>query len=203
MSRSITVCFIGLTNETDLNRGWRNSPLVHYVAGRIRKKLCFPARAHFQLQIAKKEEPARKKKSIWMNGWLQRRMCKWQYGGRTQRRRHKGLQNSHGLFRELVERVGPTLLHCYAEVWAWNDDRAEQKPSIFKYRLWWSRVSENQPWSPWHNSAVSEAYPLHIRFISGAFPWSPGLTFSFMSTLTILLMFVTFGQVFWVQCSSP
>ena len=29
-------------------------------------------------------------------------------------------------------------------------------------------------YTPWHNRIVSVAYPLHIRFIAVAFPWSTG-----------------------------
>ena len=33
-------------------------------------------------------------------------------------------------------------------------------------------MDENEPYTPWHNRTVSVAYPLQIRFISVAFPWS-------------------------------
>ena len=54
----------------------------------------------------------------------------------------------------------------------WRPVRTE--PSISKCRRCWSRDSEDEPYTPWHNRAVSVAYPLHIRFISVAFPWSAG-----------------------------
>ena len=54
----------------------------------------------------------------------------------------------------------------------WRPVRTE--PSIYKSKSCWSRDSENEPYTPWHNRIVSVAYPLHIRFIAVAFPWSTG-----------------------------
>ena len=48
------------------------------------------------------------------------------------------------------------------------------EPCIHKCRSCWSRDSENKPYTPWHNRTVFVAYPLHIRFISVASPWSTG-----------------------------
>ena len=76
----------------------------------------FSAAAYLQLQIMKKKKPAKKKKSIWMKNWLQRRVFYGQYEMLVTELRGedtKGFRNymriTPDLFQELVERVGPRL----------------------------------------------------------------------------------------------
>ena len=64
----------------------------------LEEKAMLSTAAYLQLQIMKKEKPARKKKSIWMKSWLQRRVYYEQYEklvAKLKRRRHEDLQKLH------------------------------------------------------------------------------------------------------------
>ena len=70
-----------------------------------------------QLQIVQKPKRTRKKKSVWMRSWLQRRVFLGQYEklvaelrGEDLRRFRNYMRISPELFQELLERVGPRLM---------------------------------------------------------------------------------------------
>ena len=108
--------------------------------------------AYLQLQIMKKEKPARKKKSIRKKSWLQRRVLYGQYEKLVAELRGEDTKS----FRNYIVSRSPSV--------KWRPVRTE--PSIYKYRRYWSRDSENESYTPWHNRGISVAYPLHIRSFS-------------------------------------
>jgi len=73
--------------------------------------------ACLQLQIVQKPKRTRKKKSVWMRSWLQRRVFLGQYEKLVAELKGKDLRGfrnymriSPELFQELLERVGPRLM---------------------------------------------------------------------------------------------
>ena len=75
------------------------------------------AAAYLQLQIMKKLKRTRKKKSVWMRSWLQRRVFYGQYEKLVAELRGEDVRGFRNymridpeLFQELLERVGPRLM---------------------------------------------------------------------------------------------
>ena len=72
--------------------------------------------AYLQLQLMKKPKRSRKRRTVWMRSWLQRRVLHGQYEQLVAELREdrRGFRNymriSPELFDELLQRVGPRLM---------------------------------------------------------------------------------------------
>ena len=130
-------------NATDLLRNFYG-----YVAGLIVYTYIIPYNNKGSLQG--------RKKSIQMKSWLQRRL----YYGHLDSMR-SWWQNSE----EETQRPSE-IRYIVSQSPCVKQRPVRTEPSIYKCRRCWSRDSENESYTPWHNRAVSVAYPLHIRSLS-------------------------------------